>query len=84
MLTPASANDLTVARPLLPYLRDCELYGDKIYRDAELVEALEQQQRVRLFTPVKRKKGQKRLHYDQKLHSMAVSRMRQPIESLAP
>jgi hypothetical protein len=81
-ISAASDNDLSMARPLFAYLQHCEIFADKIYRDAKLKEQLKEEQQVMLFTPVKRKKGQKRLHFDQKLHSTAVSRMRQPIESL--
>ncbi len=81
-ISAASENDLSFARPLFGYLQDCELFADKIYSDDKLKEQLKKEQNVTLYTPVKRKKGQKRLYFDQKLESTAVSRVRQPIESL--
>ena len=79
---PGSDNDLTVLRSVLPRLRDCEVYGDKIYADAELVERLLCEQNVRLYTPIKKKKGQKELALTDRVYSEIVSGVRQPIESL--
>lgn len=81
-LSPGADNDLTVLRGLLPQLRDCELYGDKIYADRALVERLWREQNVRLYTPVKKKKGQKELLLTDSAFSTLVSRVRQPIESI--
>ena len=81
-LTPGAENDLTALRPLLPQLHDLELYGDKIYADQTLKETLEKEQNLKLYTPVKKKKGQDELAFADQLLSTAVSRMRQPIESL--
>lgn len=47
----SGGRDLRVLRSVLPRLRDCEVYGDKIYADAELVERLAHEQNVRLYTP---------------------------------
>lgn len=81
-LSPGADNDLTVLRQILPQLRDCELYGDKIYADRALVEQLYREQNVRLYTPKKKKKGQEELPMTDRAFSEAVSRVRQPIESL--
>lgn len=80
-VSAGSANDLTVLRSILPRLRDCELYGDKIYADAELRERLADAQNVRLYTPIKKKKGQKELPVTDRVYSEIVSGVRQPIES---
>lgn len=80
-LSPGADNDLSVLRRILPRLRDCELYGDKIYADAELVERLLREQNVRLYTPVKKQKGQKELALTERVYSEIVSGVRQPIES---
>lgn len=80
-LSPGSDNDLSVLRGILPRLHDCELYGDKIYADAELVERLAREQNVRLYTPIKKKKGQKELTLTDRVYSEIVSGVRQPIES---
>ena len=75
-------NDLTALRPILPQLHDGQLYGDKIYADQTLKETLEKEQNLTLYTPVKKKKGQGELAFADQLLSTAISRMRQPIESL--
>jgi len=80
-LSPGADNDLSVLRGILPQLRDCELYGDKIYADAELVERLAREQNVWLYTPIKKKKGQKELALTDRVYSEIVSQVRQPIES---
>jgi len=69
-------------RGIVPQLHDGELYGDKIYGDRALGEQLEREQHLRLYTPVKKKKGQKELPMTDRAFSEAVSRVRQPIESL--
>lgn len=81
-VSPGADNDLTVLRSIVPRLRDGELYGDKIYADAELVDRLAREQNVRLYTPIKKKKGQKELSLTDRVYSEIVSGVRQPIESL--
>ena len=53
-ISPGADNDLSVLRSILPRLHNCEVYGDKIYADAELVERLLREQNVRLYTPIKK------------------------------
>jgi len=81
-MTPGSAHDLGAVRGVVSHLQDGELYGDKIYADRELVQRLEREQRLRLYTPVKKQKGQAELTMTDRAFSEAVSRVRQPIESL--
>jgi hypothetical protein len=82
-LSPASHNDLTVLKYILPQLKNASLFGDKIYRSKPLREQLFKEQCLQLFTPVKKKKKQATdLTMFQKLFSTSVSRVRQPIESL--
>ena len=79
--TPASANDLTVLKQTtLPYVEQRTLVGDKIYASAPLQAQLCQQQ-VEMMTPIKLKKGQKRLDAADQLYSSYVSSIRQPVES---
>lgn len=80
-VSAGSANDLSVLRSIVPRLHDGELYGDKIYADAELVARLGREQNVRLYTPIKKKKGQKELLLTERVYSEIVSGVRQPIES---
>lgn len=81
-LTSGSENDLTALRQALPAIQGGQLYGDKAYVDASLRERLSEEQNLELLTPPKKSKGQKRLSAADKLLSEAVSRVRQPIESL--
>ncbi|MCS4194751.1 hypothetical protein GGP50_002988 [Salinibacter ruber] len=81
-LTPGSENDLRALRRVLPTIQGGVLCGDKAYCDGPLKERLAEDQDLDLLTPVKKEKGQKTLPPADKLFSKAVSRMRQPIESL--
>ena len=80
-VSPASDHDLTVFRQIAPCLRDCETYADKAYFD-EIRKQYLKEQGVKLFTPVKKEKGQQHLFLFEQLLSTGVSRVRQPIESL--
>jgi len=81
-LTPGSKNDLTTLRRVLPTFEGGALYGDKAYVDTSLRERLCEEQNLTLLTPVKKTKGQSSLSAADQLLSEAVSRVRQPIESL--
>ena len=81
-LTPASENDLRALRRVLPTIEGGVLCGDKAYWDGPLKEQLAEDQSLNLLTPIKKEKGQKTLPAADKLYSEAVSRLRQPIESL--
>ena len=81
-LTPGSENDLTALRRVLPTLEGGQLYGDKAYSDGPMKERLAEEQDLDVLTPVKKKKGQECLSATDRLFSEAVSRVRQPIESL--
>ena len=80
-ITGADCHDGPVFDQIRDELNDSEGYGDMAYDrpDAEQVEAL---QNIRVLTPVKRERGQKYLDARDQLLSTAVSRVRQPIESL--
>lgn len=81
-LSKASEHDLTALRSFLSGMRQCQLFGDKIYYDQPLKKQLKADQAVELHTPIRRKKGQAYLRSDQELYGTLVSRIRQPIESL--
>jgi len=86
-LTPASENDLSAIRPILPQLAGCAIFADKAYCDAPLNEQLLTQQDTYIYTPVKLLKGQTPVVRQFKkaaddLFSTAVSKVRQPIEAL--
>lgn len=86
-ITPASENDLNAIKPILPKLKDKAIFADKAYADGPLNEQLMKELNTYIYTPVKLVKGQtvnqrqfKKAADD--LFSTAVSRVRQPIESL--
>jgi len=81
-LTPGSENDLQALRRVLPTIEGGVLCGDKAYCDGPLKERLAEDQNLDLLTPIKKEKGQQTLPAADKLYSEAVSRLRQPIESL--
>jgi hypothetical protein len=56
----ASLNDLTVLKTILPRLHNRRIVGDKIFASRPTNEQLANQQ-VEILTPIKLKKGQKRL-----------------------
>lgn len=80
LVTSAAENDITVAKEWLDEVRGMDIYADKAYADATWAEHL-RENGVRLFTPVKLKKGQLSLDSADALFSAAVSRTRQAIES---
>jgi hypothetical protein len=81
-LTAAEDHDLTAARPRLEQLNNCKMYADKIYRDQSINELLQTRQNATVITPVKKQRGQQLKDTAAGLFSTAVSRVRQPIESL--
>lgn len=80
LVTPASENDITVAKQWLADVHDIEIYADKAYASEPWAKKLAERG-VTLFTPVKLKKGQEYLDSWDKLLSSAVSSTRQAIES---
>ena len=76
----ASENDITVAKSWLRQVKNMDIYADKIYADKTWAEELASQN-VRIFTPIKKKKGQEFLDPADALYSTAISRTRQAIES---
>jgi len=87
--TPASENDLTFAKEQswLDDLLGVELFADKAYCDKPYFEEREQSIQLELFTPIKEVKGtseviRQRERAANNLFSTAVSKVRQPIESL--
>lgn len=83
---PASVHDLAAQRQILEQAYGITIIGDKAFDDADLAKKLSSQG-SHLFTPVKYKRGQT-LEYRQRhkaaddLYSTAISKLKQPIESL--
>jgi hypothetical protein len=79
-ITPASENDITVAKEWLSGVCNIDIYADKMYASKPWAEELAERG-VNIFTPVKLKKSQVSLDCADKLLSAAISRTRQAIES---
>ena len=79
-VTAANEADISVLKEIADDLYDTPVYADKAYI-AETLGFLLEQQNSPLNTPVKKKKGEQ-LGMAEKILSTAVSRVRQPIESL--
>lgn len=82
----ASEHDLNAQRQILEEMQGRAVFGDKAFSDKSLAAQL-QAQDAELLTPVKYRKGQtiedkQRHKAADDLYSRAVSRIRQPIESL--
>jgi hypothetical protein len=86
-ITPASVNDLTVFKEVWSEKKNRNFFGDKIYNNQDFFTELEQEKNSTMMTPIKGIKGecQEIKNWDKAandLFSTAVSRIRQPIESL--
>lgn len=81
VLESASRQDGPVFDSIRPELHDNLVFGDKAYirPDAEQVE---QEQNLKVLTPIPKRSGQKKLDPHDAAFSKAVSRIRQPIETL--
>jgi hypothetical protein len=81
MLEEAARQDGPLFDQIRPMLHDNIIFGDQAYKrpDEDHIEA---QQDLKVLTPIKKKRGQKELDREDKIFSKAVSRMRQPIETL--
>lgn len=87
VITPASENDLNVYKQNWSDIDNRNFYGDKIYNDAEFFKSIKENNNSIMLTPIKEIKGTpENLKQVDKafndLFSRAVSRIRQPIESL--
>lgn len=80
-VTEGSYHDGNIFDQIRPVLIDEELFGDKAYQRSDAKE-IQAQQNLHVLTPMKKKKGQKHLEADEQLLSTAVSKVRQPIETL--
>jgi len=87
VLTPASENDLNAYKQNWGNIDNRTFYGDKIYNDNEFFINAREKNNSIMLTPVKEVKGmsdtlKQRDKAANDLFSTAVSRIRQPIESL--
>lgn len=86
-ITPASINDFTVFKEVWSEKTNRNYFGDKIYNSLDFFNELEHDKNSIMLTPIKGIKGkcQELKNWDKAandLFSNAVSRIRQPIESL--
>lgn len=81
-LTQASCHDNAAFQQIAPTLINCDLFADKAYANRDNNIQYQKSQNLNVLTPVKLTKGQARLDSADSLYSTAVSRIRQPIESL--
>jgi hypothetical protein len=87
VISPASENDLNVYKQNWSDIANRFFYGDKIYNDSEFFTQIVEKKNSVMLTPVKAVKNQpecikQRDKAANDLFSTAVSRVRQPIESL--
>ena len=87
IITPASENDLNVFKQAWSNIENRTFFGDKIYNNVDFFSQIACSQNALMLTPVKGIKGQSEIlkQFDRAandLFSTAVSRVRQPIESL--
>lgn len=86
-LTQASENDLNLFKQAWGEIENRTFFGDKIYQDKDYFQNVENSNNSLMLTPIKGIKGQsddlkQRNKAANDLFSTAVSRVRQPIESL--
>jgi hypothetical protein len=77
----ASVHDRKVAEEMLHDVYGIDLFCDKAYINKKWQAHIKESNQINIITPIKRKKGQKRLSWADNMFSKAVSRVRQPIES---
>ena len=87
MFTPASVNDLALFKEAWSGIKGRTFFGDKIYNDKGFFLNMAQDHNSEMLTPVKAVKGMPDVlrKFDRAandLYSRAISKIRQPIESL--
>lgn len=87
VLSKASENDLSIFKQNWATIENTTFYGDKIYIDRDFFEKLKLERNTQMLTPVKLVKGEPEVlrMIDKAFndnYSRAVSKVRQPIESL--
>lgn len=81
LMNKAGENDLTSFKQYSQGLHDGHIFGDKAYVDKEMTKRLKEEQRVKLFTPIKKIRDVFSFK-SSNTFSTWVSHWRQPIESL--
>lgn len=77
----AARQDGPMFDQMRPLMHNNLVFADQAYKRPD-AQQIELGQDLKVFTPIKKAKGQKKLDTQQRIFSNAVSRMRQPIETL--
>jgi len=80
-VSKAAEHDLPVAKEMLNDVMNIRLFGDSAFADKEWKAFMFSENNVEVLTPIKRKKGQKKLSYWDGVYSTAISSVKQAIES---
>ena len=80
-VSKASEHDLPVAKEMLADVMNIRLFGDSAFIDKEWKAFMFSDNSVEIFTPIKRKKGEKKLSFWDGVYSAGVSSVKQAIES---
>jgi hypothetical protein len=80
-VSKASEHDLPVAKEMLFDVMNIRLFGDTAFADKEWQSRMLSENNVEILTPIKRKKGQKKLPFWDGIYSSAISGVKQVIES---
>jgi len=82
VVSKASEHDLPIAKEqLLDGTNNIRVFGDTAFADKEWQDYMLSEHNVEIITPIKRKKGQKKLEYWDGVYSTAVSSVKQVVES---
>ena len=77
----ASEHDLTVAKEMLCDILNVRIFGGSAFTDKQRQAFLRSENNVEVLTPIKRKKGQKKLSFWDGIYLSAISSTKQAIES---
>jgi hypothetical protein len=80
-VSKASEHDLPIAKELLSDVVNINFFGDCAFIDKEWQTYMLVEKNVKIFTPIKLKKGQKKLPFWDGIYSSAISGIKQAIES---
>ena len=81
VLSKASEHDLTIAKETLQNVFDMRIFCDTAFIDREWQARMLADNNITILTPIKRKKGQIRLLFWDRIYSSAISGIKQSIES---
>jgi hypothetical protein len=80
-ISKASEHDLPVEQEMLADATNIRFFGDTAFADKAWKTRMLQENNVEILTPIKRKKGQKKLSFWDSIYSTAISSVKQVIES---